>query len=269
MYDTIISFLDFILINFDIILVQAEVFFGIAYKEINFWLTPVLLIVLISPFIIIIFLIGKIFKGIKDEIYIYSFISLFIGLVSFFTYFNSIFLVTGVIGESMLPNFQKEYEILGNNFYLKNEIQYGDVVIIEGHNKTRGDGLVKRVIGLPGDKIKIQNGKIILNGEVLKQKNDGKFRFNGKTYEREIEYISNDKSYKILNDGNHYLQDFLSELTVPKNHYFVLGDNRDHSGDSRYYGSIHRSYIKHKVMITKSKTITRISYIFLGYYDLK
>ena len=84
MYDPIISFLDFILINFDIILVQAEVFFGIAYKEINFWLTPVLLIVLISPFIIIIFLIGKIFKGIKDEIYIYSFISLFIGFVSFF-----------------------------------------------------------------------------------------------------------------------------------------------------------------------------------------
>ena len=101
--------------------------------------------------------------------------------------------------EIKLPNFQKEYEILGNNFYLKNEIQYGDVIIIEGHNKTRGDGLVKRVIGLPGDKIKIQNGKIILNGEVLKQKNDGKFRFNGKTYEREIEYILNDKSYKILN----------------------------------------------------------------------
>ena len=269
MYDSIISFLDFILINFVIILDQAEVFFGIAYKEINFWLAPILLIVLICPFIIIIFLIGKIFKDIKDEIYLYSFISLFIGLISFFTYFNSIFLVTSIIGESMLPNFQKEYEILGNNYYLKNKIQYGDVITIEGHNKTRGNGLVKRVIGLPGDKIKIQNGQVILNGKVLEQKNDGKFRFNGKTYEREIEYISNDKSYKILNDGNHYSQDFLSELTVPKNHYFVLGDNRDHSGDSRYYGSFHRSYIKHKVMITQSKLLTRISYIFLGYYDLK
>ena len=269
MYDPIISFLDFILINFDIILDQAEVFFGITYKEINFWLAPVLLIFLISPFIIIIFLIGKIFKGIRDEIYLYSFISVFIGLISFFTYFNSIFLVTGVIGESMLPNFQKEYEILGNNFYVKNEIKYGDVIIVEGHNKTEGDGLVKRVIGLPGDKIKIQNGKVILNGKVLKQKYDGQFRFNGKKYERVIEYISNDKSYKILNDGYHYSQDLLSELTVPKNHYFVLGDNRDHSGDSRYYGSFHRSYIKHKVMITQSKLLIRISYIFLGYYDLK
>ena len=42
MYDSIISFLDFILINFVIILDQAEVFFGIAYKEINFWLAPIL-----------------------------------------------------------------------------------------------------------------------------------------------------------------------------------------------------------------------------------
>ena len=98
-----------------------------------------------------------------------------------FTYFNSIFLVIGATGESMLPNFQKDYEIIGNNFYVKNEIEYGDVIIVEGHNKTNGVGLVKRVIGLPGDKIKIQNGKIILNGKVLKQKNDGKFRFNGKT----------------------------------------------------------------------------------------
>ena len=269
MYDPIISFLDLILINFDIIIDKVEVFFGISYKEVNFWLAPFLLIVLLSPFIIIIFLMGKIFSVFRDEIYLYSFISLFIGLISFFTYFNSIYLVTGVIGESMLPNFQKEYEILGNNFYLKNEIQYGDVIIIEGHNKTRGDGLVKRIIGLPGDKIKIQNGKIILNGKVLKQKNDGNFTFNGKKYEREMEYISNNKSYKILNDGNHYSQDFLSELTVPKNHYFVLGDNRDYSSDSRYYGSFHRSYIKHKVMITQSKLLTRISYIFLGYYNLK
>ena len=268
MYDLIISFLDFILINFDIILDQAEVFFGIPYKEINFWLAPVLLITLLIPFIFIIFLIGKIFKSIRDEIYLYSFIFLFIGLISFFTYFNSIFLVTRVIGESMLPNFQKEYEILGNNFYLKNEIKHGDVIIVEGHNKTEGVGLVKRVIGLSGDKIKIQNGKVILNGKVLKQKNEGQFTYNGKKYERQIEYISNDKSYKILNYGHHYSQDDFSRIIVPKNHYFVLGDNRDYSRDSRYFGSFHRSHIKHKVMITRSKLLTRISYIFLGYYDL-
>ena len=71
MYDSIISFLDFILINFDIILDQAEVFFGIAYKEINFWLAPILLIVLISPFIIIMFLIRHVFYIFFIEKFLY------------------------------------------------------------------------------------------------------------------------------------------------------------------------------------------------------
>ena len=113
---------------------------------------------------------------------------------------------------NILEDWMEKYEYI---------IELGkDLPMIDDKYKT-DDNLIKGCqsrVWLHADE---KNGKIILNGEVLKQKNDGKFRFNGKTYEREIEYISNDKSYKILNDGNHYSQDFLSELTVPKNHYFV------------------------------------------------
>ena len=269
MYDLLLNFLDTTSIYFEIFLEKAEISLGAPYEEINFWLSPILLIILLIPFIFLIFFIGKIFKSIQDEIYIYSFIIVFIGLISFFTYFNSIFLVTGTTGDSMLPNFQKEYEILGKNYFLKNDIKYGDVVIIESHKKTGGKNLVKRVIGLPGDKINIKNGIVILNKRKLKQTKDGEFIYNGKKYKKNIEYISNVISYKILDDGNHYYQDYLSEITIPKNHYFVLGDNRDYSGDSRFFGTFHRSYIQHKVMITRSKLLTRICYIFLGYYDLK
>ena len=238
MYDLLLNFLDTTSIYFEIFLEKAEISLGAPYEEINFWLSPILLIILLIPFIFLIFFIGKIFKSIKDEIYIYSFIIVFIGLISFFTYFNSIFLVTGTTGDSMLPNFQKEYEILGKNYFLKNDIKYGDVVIIESHKNTGKKNLVKRVLGLPGDKINIKNGIVILNKRKLKQTKDGEFIYNGKKYKKNIEYISNVISYKILDDGNHYYQDYLSEITIPKNHYFVLGDNRDNSQDSRFLKSV-------------------------------
>ena len=136
MYDLLLNFLDTTSIYFEIFLEKAEISLGAPYEEINFWLSPILLIILLIPFIFLIFFIGKIFKSIKDEIYIYSFIIVFIGLISFFTYFNSIFLVTGITGDSMLPNFQKEHQILGKNYFLNNDIKYGDVVIIESHKKT-------------------------------------------------------------------------------------------------------------------------------------
>ena len=106
MHDLLLNYLDSTSIYFEIFLEKAEVFLGVPYEEINFWLSPILLIILLIPFTLLIFFIGKIFKSIQDEIYIYSFIIVFIGLISFFTYFNSIFLVIGITGDSMLSNFQ-------------------------------------------------------------------------------------------------------------------------------------------------------------------
>ena len=61
-------------------------------------------------------------------------------------------------GPSMLPNMKNTYYILARDYYLKNNINYGDVVIIEPSIKTRGISLVKRVVGLSDDKVQIKNG---------------------------------------------------------------------------------------------------------------
>ena len=93
-------------------------------------------------------------------------------------------------------------------------LKIGDIVIV--HYPNQGDkSYVKRIVGLPGDKLKVENGKLWRNG-VLIQEN------------------------YTLDDRMDY--DF-EEYTVPDDCYFVMGDNRNDSMDSRVVGSIERSEI--------------------------
>jgi signal peptidase I len=85
---------------------------------------------------------------------------------------------------------------------------------------------IMRLIGLPGEKIKIINGKVYIDD---------------KLYETNLEYIEAKDKNALLNVKN-------PELTVPQNHYFVLGDNTHNSLDSRYYGFIHRNSIISKAV---------------------
>ena len=83
---------------------------------------------------------------------------------------------------------------------------YGDIIVF--HTKEQRD-FIKRVIGLPGDRISIHGGKVIRNGKELKEP-----------------YLSEE----MIGD--------LKTITVPANRLFVLGDNRNNSKDSRIIGSI-------------------------------
>ena len=269
MYELLANFVYNILLFFDMTLIKFEQFSGIPYGQMNYWLSPILLTLFLTPFYLLVYIFSKIFSSIKEEVYIYVSILLFIILLSFFTYINSIFSITGVTGISMLPNFNESNEILRMNFYSKNKINYGDVVVIEDNNNKYGNRLIKRVIGLPGDRIYISHGIIFLNGSALKQNKVDEFRQNEKAYKVNEEFISNDISYKILDYDIFAHQDYLTEKLVPKNHYFVLGDNRDFSRDSRDFGFVHKSEIIHKVLITESDLLKRISYTFLGYYNLR
>jgi signal peptidase I len=119
-----------------------------------------------------------------------------------------------IVREHSMEDTLKNDDVLyiATKAYWFGEPQYGDIVVF--HN-VRPDGsternLVKRVIGLPGDRISISNGAVIRNGTVL------------------------DETY--LKSGT--TPGSMSEVTVPERSYFVLGDNREVSNDSRNFASV-------------------------------
>ena len=171
-------------------------------------------------------------------------------------------------GPSMLSNMKNTYYILARNYYLKNNISYGDVVIIEPSIKTRGLSLVKRVVGLSDDKVQIKNGYLFINDKIIQQKKDGKFVYLNRRFNQSIEQLKKDVSYKILNEIENSLNDHTYPITVPRDHSFVLGDNRDASSDSRNFGPFQNSLIRHKVLFIEPQILARIYFILLSSYDL-
>lgn len=110
------------------------------------------------------------------------------------------------------------------------DIRRGDIIVFRYPLQPDTD-FVKRVIGMPGDVIEIRDKKVAINGKPL------------------------DEPYVIHDDPQIYpLQPALPEpyrsrdqfgpYTVPEGHYFAMGDNRDRSSDSRYWGTVPRSMIK-------------------------
>lgn len=130
-----------------------------------------------------------------------------------------------VDGESMNPTLlDGDYMILNRIIYKFEDIKRGDIVVLDYKNSK----LVKRVIGLPGDNVSAEKGILYINGKAY------------------------DEPY--LDDKVH-LDDFkFSDITgknkLSKGEYFVLGDNRPYSLDSRRIGIIKKSDIEGKVRLT-------------------
>lgn len=107
-----------------------------------------------------------------------------------------------------------------NKFFLSRQIKRGDVIVF----KYPGDPevpYVKRVIGLPNETIQIRNKEVYID--------------NQKLNEPYAHYIDSQKE--------HFHVDNYKPRRIPENSYFVMGDNRDRSQDSRYWGFVPRSYI--------------------------
>tara|TARA_B100000035_G_scaffold265161_1_gene237428 strand:- start:2826 stop:3560 length:735 start_codon:yes stop_codon:yes gene_type:complete len=132
----------------------------------------------------------------------------------------------------------------------------GDVIVFKTPADNRTD-YIKRLIGLPGDKIQFINSNLYINNsEIIKSlisENDvifcGNRAINVFTFE---EKITDDKLYKSV-----YQKDFPYQnsdiFTVPENHYFFLGDNRDCSKDSRFLSSV--GYVHKDNLVGKAQFI--------------
>jgi len=132
----------------------------------------------------------------------------------------------------------------------------GDVVVFKTPADNRTD-YIKRLIGLPGDKIQIINKELYLNGTKIKKKkvenllnvNCGNKVLNIDTYE---ETLPSGKKYLAVYSKNGTMIN-TDEFIVPKNHYFFLGDNRDCSKDSRFLGSV--GYVNFNNLVGKARII--------------
>ncbi len=131
-----------------------------------------------------------------------------------------------VIGNSMHPTYKNgEYLMANKVTYRIQDPKRGDVIIFK-YSETQD--FIKRIIGLPGDTVMLKDGQIYINEKALD----------------ESKYLSS----SIYTNGGDFLKEGES-VTIPDDEYFVCGDNRPHSSDSRTFGPIKDADIKGKAWI--------------------
>lgn len=130
-----------------------------------------------------------------------------------------------VVGASSYPTIKTGEKVFAEkvSYHLHNP-ERGDFVILESPRNPEVD-FIKRIVGLPGERIMIQDGKVFINGQVLEEKYISSGTFTGPE-----NYLSENQ-----------------ELLIPDGYYFVMGDNREHSSDSRDFGPVSKEKIVGKV----------------------
>lgn len=127
-----------------------------------------------------------------------------------------------VSGQSMFPTFHDKEYVLTNLIVMQfEEAKRGDVVVFKSPTDEEKD-FIKRVIGVAGDTVSIVGGKVFVNDTQLD----------------ETQYLSSDvytSTGSFMKEGQ--------KVTVPNTRYFVIGDNRSHSSDSREWGFVKKTAI--------------------------
>ncbi len=136
-----------------------------------------------------------------------------------------------VKGESMEPTYHNNDRVM---ILKPGGLDYDDVIVFQ--SPVEDDHYIKRIIGLPGDNVEVKDEKLYVNGKEVKQ-----------------DYIEEAAAQYEKETGLKYTEDFtMEEVTgkteVPKDSYFVLGDNRPNSSDGRAYGFITKDAVDGKVL---------------------
>lgn len=152
---------------------------------------------------------------------------------------------------SMQPTIVEGDRIFVNKMAYQLELPFTDIPVMHIANPERGDiviissiaadtRLVKRVIGLPGDKISMMNNQLVVNGKAINylQRADPPMI---------IEKLAA-KAHAIQWAGENNAMDHFSTITVPEGEFLVLGDNRNRSADSRVYGFVPKAQIQGKAL---------------------
>lgn len=147
-------------------------------------------------------------------------IEIVIVLAIAFVFVYYIGLRTSVVGQSMSPTLENKQEILVNRFlYSVSSPKPNDIVVFLPNGNEKSHYYVKRVIGVPGDAVQIKDGAVYVNGELFEEK---------------VETAA-------------VLDPALAEekIVLGEDEYFVLGDNRNNSEDSRYanIGNVKKEHI--------------------------
>ena len=129
-----------------------------------------------------------------------------------------------VEGTSMLPHLRDGERIFVNKliYYGLPELKRGDIVVF-WYPDDPSKSYIKRIIGVPGDTVEIRNGRVLVNN-------------------REIEEPQ-------LDPGLNLAREFMRPVVIKNHYYFVMGDNRDHSSDSRRWGLVPEKYIYGKAVV--------------------
>jgi signal peptidase I len=193
---------------------------------------------------------------------------------SFFPVILFVFVLRSFIVEPFkIPSGSMIPTLLVGDFILVNKFTYGirlpviNKKIIDINAPQRGDVMVfrypddpsldyiKRVVGIPGDKVSYQNKQLSINGKPLEKQRIGDYLHPERLYySRQFVEKTDGVEYRVLNDqdapafishasqfpyrANCFYNSSGVSCTVPEGHYFMMGDNRDNSEDSRFWGFV-------------------------------
>jgi signal peptidase I len=166
----------------------------------------------------------------------------------------ALFIRTFVVQAFKIPTGSMENNLLIGDHLLVNKFMFGptesrlerillpvkpvkreDIIVFKYPEEPDRD-FIKRVIGLPGETVEVREKKVYINGKALHE-----------PYAHYLEPVAAPSEFHEVTSFD--VRDRYGPVTVPPNHYFVMGDNRDNSQDSRYWGFLPREYIKGKALI--------------------